>query len=71
MRDRLTWFEKASEAYLALWWISEGHIPSVDEAKERLEMLRLKGPTPDAFTFRDPFEAPSRSGHRDVERGRR
>ena len=28
-----------------------GHIPSVDEAKERLEFLRRHGPSPWAFTF--------------------
>jgi Domain of unknown function (DUF3291) len=58
MRDRLKWFESAAEPYMALWWIPEGHIPSVDEAKDRLESLRLKGPTPEAFTFRDRFDPP-------------
>jgi hypothetical protein len=58
MRNRLKWFESPSEAYMALWWIPEGQIPSVDEAKDRLELLRLKGPTAEAFTFRDPFDAP-------------
>jgi hypothetical protein len=35
-----------------------GHIPTVDEAKQRLEILRARGPSPDAFTFRKPFPAP-------------
>jgi hypothetical protein len=45
-----------------LWWVAEGHAPTVDEAKERLDMLRERGPTPDAFTLRYPFEAPVSSG---------
>jgi Domain of unknown function (DUF3291) len=59
MRDRLKWFEAAADAYMALWWVPEDHIPTVDEAKDRLEVLRLKGPTADAFTFRDSFEVPT------------
>jgi len=36
-------------------WIPAGHIPSVDEAKERLARLERDGPTPFAFTFQQPF----------------
>ncbi len=35
LRDRLKWFEKPVEAYMAMWWIPAGHIPNVEEAKER------------------------------------
>lgn len=58
MRGRRQWFERMTEAYMVLWWVPEGHRPSVDEAKERLEMLRADGPTPEAFTFRSPFPPP-------------
>src|ERR1700688_1828121 len=52
MRRRRAWFERMDEAYLALWWILAGHRPTVAEAIARLELLRAKGPTVDAFTFR-------------------
>jgi hypothetical protein len=55
MRDRKQWFEHMREAYMTLWWIRAGHIPTVDEAKERLEHLRAHGPTAYAFTFKRPF----------------
>lgn len=58
MRRRKEWFEKMAEAYLVLWWMPRGHQPSVDEALERLAILRAKGPTPRAFTFRKAFDAP-------------
>jgi Domain of unknown function (DUF3291) len=58
MRRRREWFEKMAEAYLALWWVPEGHLPTVTEAEERLLHLRRHGPTRFAFTFRDPFPAP-------------
>jgi hypothetical protein len=56
MRQRATWFERATEPYAAMWWIPVGHIPTVAEAKERLELLRRDGPGPEAFTFRRSFD---------------
>jgi heme-degrading monooxygenase HmoA len=58
MAGRRQWFERMSEAYLVLWWVPAGHIPTVEEAKERLMLLREKGPTPEAFTFRRAFPPP-------------
>jgi hypothetical protein len=56
LRERRSWFERLAEAHLVLWWVPAGHIPSVDDALDRLERLRRDGPTPAAFTFRTPFE---------------
>ena len=58
MRRRREWFERMSEAFLVLWWVRRGHQPSVDEAIARLKLLRTKGPSPDAFTFRKAFPPP-------------
>ncbi len=58
MRRRREFAETMVEAHLVLWWVPAGHIPTVDEAKERLELLRADGPTPQAFTFRAHFRAP-------------
>ena len=55
-RRRKEWFEPMKEMHMALWWVSQGHIPTVQEAKERLEHLRTHGPTLHAFTFAKPFE---------------
>jgi hypothetical protein len=60
MARRREWFERMSEAVLVLWWIPAGHIPTIDEAKERLELLRTEGPTPAAFTFKTKFPPPVR-----------
>ena len=48
-------------SYLALWWVPAGTIPTVAEAKERLQLLARSGPTPASFTFRDPFPEPARA----------
>ncbi len=58
MRRRLEWFEKPAEAHLVLWWVPSGHEPPVEEAKDRLALLRAQGPTAQAFDFRHPFPAP-------------
>ncbi len=58
MRDRAKWFENMPEAYLALWWIPAGHVPSVAEARERLEFRRAWGDSPLAFSFAKAQPAP-------------
>jgi hypothetical protein len=58
MRRRKEWFERMGEAFMVLWWVPKGHIPTMDEALEKLERLRQHGPSPEAFTFRNPFPHP-------------
>ena len=55
MRQRKSWFERFGDAYYALWWIEAGHIPSIDEAKARLQYLQLHGETRHAFSFAGSF----------------
>ena len=55
LRDRHQWFEPASVPILVLWWVPAGHIPTVEEAIDKIEHLRVHGPSPTAFTFRQPF----------------
>ena len=57
-RKRREWFEEMREAYLVLWWVPAGHIPSVEEADERLDYLRAHGPSAQAFTFKQRFPPP-------------
>ncbi|MBO6520989.1 MAG: DUF3291 domain-containing protein [Rhodospirillales bacterium] len=58
MARRREWFEAMKEAYNVLWWVEAGTEPTLVEAKARLEHLREHGPTPHAFTFKKPFDAP-------------
>lgn len=58
MIRRRQWFEKFPEAYQVLWWVPAGHIPSTEEAIERLQLLQKAGPGPEAFTFRLQFPPP-------------
>jgi Domain of unknown function (DUF3291) len=58
MARRRAWFEKMSEAYLVLWWVPAGTVPTLADAVRRLELLRRAGPSPDAFAFRASFPPP-------------
>ncbi|MDA8016617.1 MAG: DUF3291 domain-containing protein [Thermoanaerobaculia bacterium] len=55
IRDRKQWFLPLDRPHQALWWIPAGHIPTVEEAVERLELIRHRGPSPQAFTFQKRF----------------
>jgi hypothetical protein len=58
LRARKQWFEPIDGPILVLWWVEAGHIPTVEEARERLRHLKANGPTSHAFTFRTPFPGP-------------
>ncbi|MBQ1047608.1 DUF3291 domain-containing protein [Micromonospora sp. C51] len=57
MRRRREWFTPLDRPHLVLWWIPAGVLPTLTEAAERLELLR-RGPSPEAFTLREPYPAP-------------
>ena len=55
---RHTWFEPMDGATLVLWWVPAGYIPDASQGKIRLELLRRRGPSPQAFTMKQRFPAP-------------
>lgn len=57
MRKKHHWFDPpANKATYVLWWIELGHTPDLAEAKDRLELLNLRGPSPEAFNFEQPYD---------------
>lgn len=59
--QRKDWFKHMVEAHMVLWWVPIGHVPSPEEAKERLEHLQTHGPSAHAFTFGKVFQPQSSS----------
>ncbi|MGR5297488.1 DUF3291 domain-containing protein [Vibrio mediterranei] len=55
MRRKGEWFHRIAEDTYVLWWIEDYHIPSTEEALERLEYLRANGDSPYAFTFKTNY----------------
>lgn len=64
MRRRAEWFESAAQEHLVLWWLPAGELPDLAEAERRLLLLRERGPTPEAFSFRQSFDAPAPAAER-------
>lgn len=53
LRMRKEWFESVSEVMVVCWNVPEGSIPTIDEARQKLFLLRSEGSTPEAFTLKD------------------
>ena len=54
-RRRREWFVPLGGPNLVLWWVPVGHIPTVAEAREHLDLLAANGPTAQAFTLKTAF----------------
>jgi heme-degrading monooxygenase HmoA len=59
MRRREEWFIEMP-AYMALWWVPAGTIPTLSEGQAKLDLIGRLGPTRDAFDFKHPFPPPGR-----------
>jgi len=46
-------FEMPEKPTVVLWWVEEGHIPTLEEAKERLDHYIANGPGEFAFGWAD------------------
>ena len=46
---RPEWFGKMDAPHFVMWWIPAGHLPTLQEAKERLAHLTAHGPSEHAF----------------------
>jgi len=49
LRRRAEWFEKIAKPSYVVWPIPAGHVPTLDEAMQRLALLGENGPSSEAF----------------------
>ncbi|MFQ8431969.1 DUF3291 domain-containing protein [Amaricoccus sp. W119] len=54
---RAEWFEVLGEQHFVMWWVPEGHRPSLDEALGRLAHLEANGNSDHAFGWSHLREA--------------
>ena len=59
LKRKKEWFETPSQATYVLWWVPAGHLPSIEEAKQKLSLIRKHGETAEAFSFKKVFASPS------------
>lgn len=59
LRRRGEWFVPYDDYPVTVgWWIPAGTLPTLDEARERIEMLRRDGPSSRAFPLNRPQPPP-------------
>ncbi|MEM9392567.1 MAG: DUF3291 domain-containing protein [Pseudomonadota bacterium] len=46
---RRDWFEVLGEMHFVMWWVEAGHVPTLEEALDRLEHLKTHGDSDHAF----------------------
>jgi hypothetical protein len=56
IRQRDKWFVPTPQPSTALWWVTAGTRPTLDEAIRRLTVLRHYGPSPRAFGVRRRYQ---------------
>lgn len=54
-RRKKEWFQKMPKMHMVLWNLDTGHIPTIQEGKERLKYLQQYGESEFAFTFKSNF----------------
>lgn len=55
VRSGRKWFERMKSPYIALWWVNDNHIPTVEEAVLKLKHIEDYGLTSEAFSFKKIF----------------
>ncbi len=48
-RNKADWFDLMEKPHMVMWWVPEGHLPTLDEAYARLEKYQAEGASMDAF----------------------
>ena len=59
LKRRKEWFVPLEQTGTVLWWIKDNHTPTLLQAQEKLDLLRQKGSTQEAFGFAQAFPAPA------------
>ncbi|MEW7291469.1 DUF3291 domain-containing protein [Aquimarina sp. 2304DJ70-9] len=55
LKRKKEWFKNMPRMHMAFWYVDNGHLPTPEEAKERLYYLQEHGETPYAFSFKSKF----------------
>ena len=56
LQNRRQWFARVDGSQVVMWWVIPGTVPTLSEAKEKLETLGASGPCPSAFTPQQAFD---------------
>jgi hypothetical protein len=56
-KKRALWFDALEEPHMVFWWVPEGHLPTLQEAMERLEHYQAHGASDFAFGWAEVIDA--------------
>ena len=59
LKRRKEWFLAYGTAHTAMWWIPEGHTPTMQVAVDKLDYLQKNGASTSSFDFRNKFPPPA------------
>ena len=57
LQKRKEWFQTPEWPTYVAWWVGDDERPTYADGARRLEHLHDNGPTPEAFTFKQPFDS--------------
>ena len=58
IKRKKEWFLPFDGPFAVLWWLRAGEVPTLAQAKERLDLLKEHGPTEQAFDLHNLFQPP-------------
>lgn len=56
MYDKNRWFEKPTKVVSVMWWVKIGEVPTIAQAKQKIDLINQIGPSPEAFNFTTHFD---------------
>ena len=56
LKSRKKWSSEMEGHKAVMWYIDKGHIPSLPEAKEKLDVLNQNGSSPEAFSMTEVYD---------------
>lgn len=66
LKQRHIWIEDNEYPPYVMWWVDDDHIPTWGEACKKLEQLHHQGASPEAFNFKQAFDASGNAAKPDV-----
>ncbi len=57
LKSRKKWANEIEGHNAVMWYIESGHNPTIEEAKEKLEVLNQQGSSPEAFSMTEVYDA--------------
>jgi hypothetical protein len=55
-KKREAWFDLMEKPHMVLWWVPEGHQPTLDEAHARLRRYEAEGASEHAFGWKEVMD---------------